>query len=91
MPAPSDGLSSVDDQSPVAGERTVTARQTLLRYIICLTVSLACHLGITWSLHNLVGFPVQVAFLVSLVPVSVINFLVLRRYVFRASGSLLRR
>lgn len=91
MPAPPAGLPAVDDPSSVASERPVTARQTSLRYLSWLGVSLACHLGITWSLHNLVGLPAQVAFLVSLVTVSVINFLGLRRYVFRSSGSLLRR
>jgi len=81
----------VDDPSPVVSERAVTARQASLRYLSWLGVSLACHLGITWSLHNLVGLPAQVAFLISLVTVTVINFLGLRRYVFRASGKLLRR
>ncbi len=91
LPAPSTGHPDVDDLPSVASERTLTAGQTSLRYISWLGVSLACHLGITWSLHNLVGLPAQVAFLVSLVTVSVINFLGLRRYVFRSSGSLLRR
>lgn len=82
---------SADLETPPVPRQASAAQEQAVRYIIWILSAFAVNLGITCFLTYVVGYNPRIAFLISLIVITTINYFGLRSFVYRATHETHRR